>query len=99
MASVQDNKQVARRAFEALMARQLDGLGPLMTADCQLHQCGFLEPIPGSAILAGRFPGDGPVKDRQVRLERIIGEGDLVALHWWTSGRHVSPDSPESEGT
>lgn len=33
-----------------------------------------------------------------MHLERLIGEGDLVALHWWTTGRYRDPASPELDG-
>jgi ketosteroid isomerase-like protein len=96
--TVEENKQIARRAFEALMAGDLRPLEELLAPDCVLHQCGFLEPIPGHSIIKGEFPRGGLVADRQVRLERMIGEGDTVALHWWTTGRHNDPDSSERNG-
>jgi ketosteroid isomerase-like protein len=97
--SVEDNKEIARRGFEALMAGDLSSLEPLLAPDAVLHQCGFLDPIPGRAILEGEFPGRRRFPDREVRIERMAGEGDLVALHWWTTGRHSDPDSPALDGT
>jgi ketosteroid isomerase-like protein len=96
--TVDDNKAIVRRAFEALLARDRSALQELLAPDAVLHQCGFLQPIPADAIMKGEFPGRGPLNDRQVRLARIIGEGDLVALQWWTSGHFSDPDSPTLDG-
>jgi ketosteroid isomerase-like protein len=96
--SVDQNKDIARRAFASLMNGDLHALNEVLSPDAVLHQCGFLEPIPARAILRGEFPGAGRVQDRDIQLERIIGEGDLVALHWRTSGRFSNPDKPEIDG-
>ena len=93
-----DNKAIVQRAFEALMDRDLRPLEDLLAPDAVLHQCGFLQPIPGAAIIRGEFPGRGPLVDRQVRLARMVGKGEIVALHWWTTGRYSDPDSPELDG-
>ncbi|HEX6510641.1 MAG TPA: nuclear transport factor 2 family protein [Chloroflexota bacterium] len=96
--TVDQNKRIVREAFEALMANDLGPLDGLLAHNAVLHQCGFLEPIRKYAILQGIFPGPRRLADREVRLERIIGEGDIVALHWRTSGRFTDPDSPERDG-
>lgn len=93
------NKQIVRRAFEALMDGDLDPLRDLLAPGALLHQCGFLDPIPAQAILQGEFPRQGRLRDRAVRLERMVGEGDTVALHWQTSGIYSDPDSPQRDGT
>ncbi|HEX8918400.1 MAG TPA: ester cyclase [Chloroflexota bacterium] len=92
------NKQIARRALEALMTSNMTALRSLLAPDAVLHQCGFLEPVPAGAILAGEFPRRGLLSDREVRLERIIGEGDVVAMHWRTDGRYSDPHSPSLDG-
>jgi predicted ester cyclase len=33
-----------------------------------------------------------------VRIERMVGEGDLVAIHWSTSGKWSDPESPQRDG-
>src|SRR5205085_4467564 len=96
--SVEDTKQVARRAFEALTAGDRGALQNLLAPEAVLHQCGFLDPLPAHSFLSGEFPRRGPLIDRQVRLQRMIGEGDLVALHWLTTGRYRDPESPELDG-
>jgi ketosteroid isomerase-like protein len=96
--AVEANKRIVRRAFEALMAGDLSPLDDLLAPGAVLHQCGFLQPIPGEAILRGAFPGMRRVADREVRIERIIGEGDLVAIHWRTTGRYFERDAPSSDG-
>jgi ketosteroid isomerase-like protein len=97
--NLEQNKQIAHRAFDALMAGDLTPLGDLLAPDAVLHQCGFLHAIPAHSILSGEFPGRSLVEDRHVQLEQIIGEGDLVALHWRTTGRYHDPASPELDGT
>ena len=96
--SVEENKQIVRQAFEALMADDLTPLGALLATDAVLHQCGFLAPIPASVLLQGGFPAGRRIADREVRLERIIGEDDIVALHWRTTGRFPATDPPERDG-
>jgi ketosteroid isomerase-like protein len=96
--TVEENKQIAQRAFETFMAGELSALADLATPDIALHQCGFLEPIRGVSAITS-LPGGGRLGDREVRLERIIGEGDLVAIHWRTTGRYRDPDSPQLDGT
>lgn len=98
MPSSEDNKQIVRRAFDALTSGDLSPLADLLLPDAHLHQCGFLEPIPAGALVRGEFPGASRLSDRQVHLKCIIGEGDLIALHWSTSGRFSDPDSPVLDG-
>ncbi len=95
--TVEEHKRVARRAFDALMADNLTSVEDIVTPDAVLHQCGFLDPIPVSAMLAGQGPRPR-LRDRNVELLRVIGEGDLVALHWETVGRNVDSDAPELDG-
>ena len=101
--TVEENKYIARRAFEAMQAGDLGPIGDLLTTDAVIHQCGFLEPIPvrrliGDAGTPSAFPGGGRIAGRRVRLERMIGEDDLVALHWTATGQYVAPDEPEIDG-
>lgn len=92
------NKQIVRRAFEALMDGELGPLRDLLAPDAVWHQCGFLDPIPAHAILERDLSMRGRLRDREVWLERMVGEGETVALHWRTSGRYADPDSPERDG-
>ena len=96
--TAEQNKEVASRAFEALMARDLNRLEPLLAPGAVLHQCGFPEPIPVRSITRGEFPRWRLLDDRQVQLERIVGEADLVALHWRTTGKYNDPATPELNG-
>jgi ketosteroid isomerase-like protein len=101
--SVDENKQIVRRAFDALSTGDLRPARELFTPDALIHQCGFLEPLPARALIddAGtrdRFPGGGRIKEREIRLERMAGEGDLVALHWTVTGRYSAPDEPDVDG-
>lgn len=93
-----DNKELVRRGFEALMDGDLRPLRDLLAPDAVLHQCGFLTPIPARAFLQGDFPARGRLQNREVQLNQMIGEGDLVALHWRTRGRYSDPDSPQRDG-
>jgi ketosteroid isomerase-like protein len=97
--NAEENKRIAQRAFDALLSGNLDPLRTLLAPNAVLHQCGFLKPIPAQAILQGEFPRFRLIDDRQVKLERIVGEGELVALHWYTSGRYSDPDLPDLDGT
>jgi ketosteroid isomerase-like protein len=93
------NQQTVRRAFQALVDGNLGPLRDLLAPGAVLHQCGFLEPISAQAILQRDLSMQGRLQDRQFQLERIVGEGDTVALHWRTSGRYSDPDSAARDGT
>lgn len=97
-----ENKAIVRRALEALMSGNCpEGTHPLdelLTPDCALHQCGFLEPIRGASGIRA-LPRSGPLTNRQVQLEQIVGEDDMVAIHWKTTARYTDPDEPEIDGS
>lgn len=93
--TIEDNKAIVRRAFEALMSDDLNPLDDLLSPDCVLHQCGFLEPIRGVDAIKSLPGGDGPISRQEVRLERIAGDGDTVAIHWSTIGTCLDPESSE----
>jgi ketosteroid isomerase-like protein len=97
--TVEENKQIVGHAFQALMDGNLTPLGGLLGDDAVLHQCGFLHPLPARQVLQGEMPGWGRILDREARLERMVGEGDFVALHWRTSGRIADPASSDGGGT
>ena len=92
------DKETVRRAFKTLMEGDLGPLADLLASDAVLHQCGFLDPIPAQAMLERDLSMRGRLQDREFRLERMVGEGDTVALHWRTSGRYADPDSPDRDG-
>jgi ketosteroid isomerase-like protein len=97
--SIEENKAIVRTAFDALMSGDLGPLDTLLIPDCVLHQCGFLEPIRevGAIKHLSRGP-DGPLTDRQVRLDKIVGEGDIVAIHWQITARVMDEDSADGIG-
>jgi ketosteroid isomerase-like protein len=96
--TVDERKEMARRFFDVFAAGDLTRLRDLLPPDAVIHQCGFLAPIAGRAVLQGTFRAGRRIRDREVRLERLIGEGDTVALHWRTNGVYVDPASPERDG-
>lgn len=93
-----DTKAIARCGFDAFMEGDLGALRQLLAPQATLHQCGFLQPIPAASILNREFPRLSPLEDRQVKLERMVAEGNLVALHWTTTARYNDPATPEIEG-
>lgn len=97
--SIEENKRIAREVFDAFVAGDLRGVRNLLAPDAVFHQCGFLQPISGESIFQGGFAAGGRIRERAVRLERMIGEGDVVALHWRTSGVYSDPESSERDGT
>jgi predicted ester cyclase len=87
--SVNDNRVIARSAFEALMAGNLTPLDDLLAPDCILHQCGWLQPIRGAERIKHVREGRQLVSDRHVRLDTMVAEGNTVAIHWHTSGEYA----------
>lgn len=90
--------QTVRLALYALMTGDMSSLSDLLAPNATLHQCGFLQPIPMSAVLRGDVLRGGRIADRQVQILQMIGQGDLVALHWSTSGNYSDLDSPALDG-
>jgi hypothetical protein len=82
---IDDHKDIVRAPVDAVMSDNPAGLGDLLAPDCVLHQCGFLEPIRGTEAIKHRRSGRF-LSEREVRLEQIVAEGDLVAVDWRTSG-------------
>jgi ketosteroid isomerase-like protein len=92
-----DDKAIVRAVFDAFMSDDQSPLDDLLAADCVLHQCGIPEPISGADAIkhrrAGRF-----LSERQVHLEQIVADGDLVAIHWRTSGLYANAQRPDKLG-
>lgn len=96
--TVDEQKEIARRALEAFSGGDVDRLRSFLTPNAVFHQCGFLQPISGEALLRGGFLAGGRIHDREIRLEHMVGEGDIVALQWRTSGHYSDPESPARDG-
>jgi hypothetical protein len=97
--AVEDNTgAVVRAAFEGLHAGNVEPLRGMLAPDAQLHQCGFLHPISLSRLLDGNFSIGGRFQNRAIHVEHVVTEGDLVALHWRTTGRYVDPSEPDLAG-
>ena len=96
--TVEDNKRIVRQAFEAFAGQGVRSIQGLLAPNALFHQCGFLEPIPAQAIFEGGIMAGGRIHDREVRLDHIIGEGDIVALQYQTTGRYADPESPDVDG-
>jgi ketosteroid isomerase-like protein len=92
---IDDNKAVARRAFEALTSGDTQALDYILAPDCTLHQGGFLQPIRGIDAIKS-LPRQGILSERKVRIEKMVGEGNTVAIHWTNSGRYIDSDSSPS---
>jgi ketosteroid isomerase-like protein len=96
--TVDQRKELARQVFDAFARGDLAVLRDLLPPTATVHQCGFLKPISGEAILQGGLVPGGRIRHREVRLVHVVGEGDIVALHWRTSGRYSDPESPGRDG-
>ena len=96
--SVEENKTIVRRAFSGLTSGEFGTIRDLLAPGAVIHQCGFLNPLPVMELIerGGAF---SPIHDRAVHLDQLIGEGDLVALHWHTDGIHTDFEQPENGGT
>ena len=94
---IYENKAITRAAIEALMTDNDAAIEGALAPDCVLHQCGVLEPIRGVEKIRHRRP-DRFLTERNVRLEQIVMEGDLVAIHWRTSGLYADPMRPDRNG-
>ncbi len=95
---IDENKAIARAAFEALMAGDPAPLEQLLAPDCVLHQCGWLQPIRGARSIERLRANRGPVTERRVQLEAMVAEGNMVAIHWHTDGVYDDPDDPRRSG-
>jgi len=87
--SVDDNKALAMRFFDALDTGNIPILEIIFTEDCLFHRGDLIEPAHGLA-------GITSIVDKRVQLYRdfrttihqIIGEGDLVATRETHEGIH-----------
>jgi hypothetical protein len=81
------------------MIGKLGSIGDLVTPKAVLYQCGFLAGIPVRSLISRAFSFQRRLTDRQVQIERVIGEGDLITIQWRTTGRYEKPESQELHGT
>jgi len=87
--TVDNNKALAVRFFEALDTGNIEVLQNIFTEDCVFHREDLIEPARGLA-------GISSVVDKRVQLYRdfrttihqIIGEGDLIATRETHTGIH-----------
>jgi predicted ester cyclase len=87
--TVDDNKALAVRFFEALDTGNIGVLQNFFTEDCVFHRGDLIEPARG-------LPGIRSIVEKRVQLYRdfrttihqIIGEGDLVATRETHEGIH-----------
>jgi predicted ester cyclase len=87
--TVDDNKTLAARFFEALDTGNIGLLQSIFTEDCVFHRGDLVEPTQG-------LVGISSIVDKRVQLYRdfrttihqIIGEGDLVATRETHEGIH-----------
>jgi predicted ester cyclase len=87
--TVDDNKALAARFFEALDTGNIGLLQSIFTEDCVFHRGDLVEPTQG-------LVGISSIVDKRVQLYRdfrttihqIIGEGDLVATRETHEGIH-----------
>src|SRR5581483_2504146 len=98
MMSVDDNRGVVTLAFEALTSGERGPVADLLAPGCVLHQCGVPHPIPAASFLERARTGEGRIAGREMRLERIVAEGDQVALHYRTAGTFRDSASPQRDG-
>jgi predicted SnoaL-like aldol condensation-catalyzing enzyme len=75
MATIEQNKQIVARVFDAFRAGDVDAFDDLIVEDYVQHN-----PQAGSGLQALKdfFAPFGPV---DVEVHRVIAEGDLVAVH------------------
>src|SRR5947209_6661886 len=97
--TIDEQKQIARQVFDAFADGDVAPLQGALAPGAVIHQCGFLQPISGESFLQGGFRPGSRIRDRMVRLEHMIGEGDILALHWRTTGHHAEPEPPKRDGT
>jgi steroid delta-isomerase-like uncharacterized protein len=84
-----DNKEVARRFYEEVCNKHdVDLLDELATQDYEEH-----DPLPGQGTgldgLKDRVNGLISGLDPHFTLEHVIGEGDMVAVHWTNEGTNI----------
>jgi predicted ester cyclase len=87
--TVDDNKALAMRFFEALDTGNISVLETIFTEDCVFHRGDLIEPAQGlsgiSSIIDKRVQ---LYSDFRTTIHQIIGEGDLVASRETHQGIH-----------
>lgn len=83
------NKAVARSLFELVLSKgDWDGYRRIHTAEFRAHATGspsgsLEEDLASAKEWRSAFP------DLAVRVERVVAEGDLVAVHWIARGTNT----------
>lgn len=77
--SLEQNKAVARRFFDAYAANDHDAIKKVLAPDLVAHMPGSPEPVGREAVLEGISAFNAAFGDRHFTIDDLIAEGDRVA--------------------
>ena len=89
--SIEENKELVRRYFDAGDRDDLDAWDEVCAADMVLDP-GFGDPARGLAAVKGFTAAfHSAFSNFYLRVEDLIADGDRVAVRWTTGGTHTAP--------
>jgi steroid delta-isomerase-like uncharacterized protein len=85
--SVEQNKQLARRAFEALSSGRYSDANHLYSSDARIHFAGRSESLGQSIEEYRNWRTAAP--DMNVNADQVTANGDEVRVNWTARGTHT----------
>lgn len=87
--SIADHKALVMRIFDTFNTHDADATAALFAPDAVLHDVAAARPAVGRAEIAEVYARHLiAIPDTQVRIERMVAEGDMVVAHWTIHGTH-----------
>ena len=87
--SVADLKARTQQIFDTFNAHDANAAAAFFAADTELRDVGAPRPVVGPEQIATVYAGlFAALPDARVHVDRLVGEGDTVAVEWTLFGTH-----------